>query len=80
MIYQNGRYYIVVGAPENRRDISVEIYIDNEQWAEVYDDNGPQVAEFYGRDSGKPWEIPLLDAADLLKRAREELDRRPRKK
>lgn len=80
MIYQSGRYYMVVGAPENRRDISVEIYIDNEQWAEANDDNGPQVVEFYGRKSGKAWEIPMVDALDLLKRAADELSRRPRKK
>jgi hypothetical protein len=79
-MYKQGRYYMVVGTPDNRRDISVEIYIDMEQWAEVYDDDGPQVAEFYGRASGAAWNIPLADALDLLKRASDELNRRPRKK
>lgn len=78
MVYRQGRFELIVGSPPNRRDISVEIYIDEEQWAEVYDDPGHQVVEFFGRKSGKPWELTMSEALDLLKRASDELKRRPR--
>lgn len=73
------RIELVVASPPHRRDIAVEIYVDGEQWAELHDDLGHPVAEFYGRPSGEPWVIPPDQAQDALKRAAAELESRPRR-
>lgn len=78
MSYERGDYRLVVGTPPDRKDISVEIWIGDAQFAEVYDDPGYPVVEFY--DVKKPRiVIKTADMLDLLNRAVAELADRRRK-
>lgn len=78
MAYESGRYKIIIGSPPNRKDISVEIYVDAIQWAEVYDDPGYPLVDFSQPPGGAP-PIKAADALDLLNRAIKMLSDRPRK-
>jgi hypothetical protein len=73
------RFAVVVGSPPERRDLSVEVYIDGEQWGEVHDDPGHIVTEFFGRANGKAWVLTAAEAQELIRRACAELEARPRR-
>lgn len=74
-----GRYALTVGAPENRKDISVQIFVDGIQIAEVCDDPGFPIVEFYEGQS-RPIPVPVTDMLKLLRSAVDELEKRPRRK
>lgn len=83
MVWKKGPYEVGVGTPENRKDIAVIISVhepvgghDGYDWAEVYDDPGYPVAEFF-----QPPDAPAIkveDAIELLQRAVAILAERPR--
>lgn len=76
-MYKSGRFYMTVGAPPERTDISVQIFVDKVQIAEVHDEPGYPVVEFY--DLEQPTKVVKVEEIiDLLNRAVRMLAERPR--
>jgi hypothetical protein len=79
MTNQTNDYRLIVASAPDRRDISIEIWYKNYQIADVWDDPGHPVVEFYKAEGPNPVH-KVEDILDLLNRAQQELARRPRKK
>jgi hypothetical protein len=73
-----GELELIVGAPPDRIDISVEIYAGDIQLAEVCDDPGYPVVEFY-QLCNPPFAVRTEVLMDAIRRATEILAKRPRK-
>lgn len=66
---------ITYSTPNDRKGVVAEIWVDNEQVAEICDDPGHMIIEIYPRKSGEPWKFKpedltraIADATNGLRR------------
>jgi hypothetical protein len=60
---------ITCSTPSDRKGVVAEIWAENEQLAEISDDPGHMVIEFYARKSGEAWNFKLADLTRIIAEA-----------
>jgi len=58
--------HVKVSSPPDREYLVAEVFLGDEQLAEVNRESGPFSAELYPRRDGQPWKVPLGDLLDAL--------------
>ena len=64
---------ICLSSPPNREKLVAEIFFDNNEWAEINQDSGRLVVEFYPRRDGEFWRLTFDEALQALTKAKERL-------
>ena len=59
----------VISLPD-REDLVAEIFYKNEQWAEISQETGELLVQFYNSDNQNYWEFSLSEAIQVLESAR----------
>jgi hypothetical protein len=63
---------ICISSPPDREKLVAEIFIGDQQWAELNQEHGTLSVQFYPRRDGQFWELSL----DVVSRALSEAKRR----
>ena len=66
----NTPFRICLSSPPDRNKLVVEVFFENQQWAELNQEGQDIEIEFYHRMDGHPWKIPYDQAILALKEAR----------
>jgi hypothetical protein len=62
-----------IASPPDREKLVAEIFIGNEQWAEINQEKNELELEIYPRQDGRPWIIPFGLAMEALETGRRRL-------
>jgi len=60
---------ITLASPPDRDKLVAEIFLGDQQWAEINQEKEVLEVEFYSRSDGEPWRIALPDAFAALREA-----------
>jgi hypothetical protein len=69
-------FRISISSPPDREHLVAEVFVGNEQLAEVNHEHGAWSVEFYPRASGEPWRLSFDAALRILQDAKSRLGRR----
>jgi len=64
---------ICISSPPDRENLVAEVFVGNEQLAEVNYEQGTWNIEIYPRPSGEPWRLLLGDILRILQEAKSRL-------
>lgn len=64
---------IQVSSPPDREHLVAEVFLGDEQLAEVNRETGPFSVELYPRRDGQPWSVPLGGLLEALKVAADKI-------
>jgi hypothetical protein len=64
---------IITASPPDRDFLVTEIWVENEQLAEINREQGAISVEFYSRRDGQPWRLDFEEAVSALAQAEAEL-------
>ena len=64
---------VCVSSPPDRAKLVAEIFFRDEQWAELNQEQGTLVLEFYPRKNGKFWHLTFDEVVESLNEARRRL-------
>jgi hypothetical protein len=64
---------ISISSPLDREFLVAEIFINNEQWVELNQEEGVLLLEIYPRRDKQPWRIRYATAIEALTQAKERL-------
>jgi len=67
------KFRITIASPPDRELLVAEIIYDGVQWAEVSQDTGELIVQFYSHPRLKCWEFPFDDAFAALMKAKKRL-------
>lgn len=68
-----GSFRITISCPPDRNDLVADVIYDHYQWAEINQEEGNLVVQFYSYPEIKNWEFKLDDALEALNKAKEKL-------
>ena len=69
----SAEWRVCVSSPPDRTKLVAEIFFGDQQWAEL-NQEGPELQlQLYGRNDGKPWEIPYSEVIAALEEAKKRL-------
>ena len=66
-------FKISISSPPDRDCLVAEIFMDNNQWAEVNQESGELMLELYPRKDGQPWVFDFETALEVLQAAKKKL-------
>jgi len=66
-------FRICISSPPDRDGLVAEVFVGNEQLAEINHEHGTWSIEFYPRSSGEPWRLPFDAALQILRDAKGQL-------
>ncbi len=64
--------YLITDVPD-REELVAELWLDDEMWGEISQEDGNILLELYPRRDGEPWRFPPEAAERLIRRARVDL-------
>lgn len=67
------KFRINIASPPDREYLVAEIFYDNMYWAEISQETGELVVQFYEYPKQKYWEFSFDDAFEVLQQAKEHL-------
>ena len=70
---KHNHFEILITSPPDRELVVAEIYYNNEQWAEISQDTGNPIVQFYSPDHRKYWEFSYDEAIAVLEKAKQRL-------
>lgn len=66
-------FEIVIASLPDREKVVAEIYCDNIQWAEISQETGDLIVQFYTHPLKKYWEFSLEKAIEVLEKSKKKL-------
>jgi len=63
-------FRVSVASPPDRENLVAEIFVGNEQFAEVNQEQSALHVEIYPRQNGQPWLLTVEDVTEALNQAR----------
>lgn len=63
-------FRIVIASLPDRKNCVCEIYYNHIQWAEISDENGCILVQFYPHPSQNYWEFPIDVVLEILEKAK----------
>lgn len=67
------KFRITIASPPDRKYLIAEILYEGVQWAEISQERGELVIQFYSHPYKDFWEFPLEEAIQILERAKTKL-------
>lgn len=64
---------ICISSPPDRHGLVAEVFFGNDQWAELYQENGNFILEIYPSQDGKDWQLGYYQVIDALIEAKKRL-------
>jgi hypothetical protein len=66
-------FRISISSPPDRESLVAEVFVGNEQLAEVNREHGTWSVELYPRASGEPWRLPFEETLQVFQEAKSRL-------
>jgi hypothetical protein len=69
----NLNFRVCISSPPDREHLVAEIFLGDDQWAEINQENGCLEVEIYPKPNGQPWSLGLEDMLSITETAKEKL-------
>ena len=67
------KFSIKIASDSGREKVFAEVYYNGEEWAEISQEGEKPLITFFSPLQGEYWELPLDEALEALKEAKESL-------
>ena len=69
----SSEFRICISSPPDRKNLVAEIFLGDEQWAEINQENGDLEIEIYPKPNGQAWQFSMEEMLAIVRLAQQRL-------